>query len=148
MKVVFKNMVGGFTGRGDDMIYYYLPRLNGAYVRRRPRPVESEQHRRLAAVQRNLRLIHPAADYIQDFKDYMVLYNQMSRNKWHPVFVWNNLYQKMLYAMAAQDDSIDLTILSRADIYANNLPCVSLKTAVEAGLLPKVKGWEGFVALI
>jgi hypothetical protein len=37
---------------------------------------------------------------------------------------------------------VDLRTISRETIYQNDLPCKSVKQAVEAGLLPVVKGYE------
>jgi len=42
--------------------------------------------------------------------------------------------------------SLDLVILTRADIYAQALPCITAKAAVEAGLLSAVNGYERFVS--
>jgi len=35
---------------------------------------------------------------------------------------------------------------TRDDIYTNDLPCIAVKRAIEAGLLPRVQGWEGLDA--
>jgi hypothetical protein len=37
---------------------------------------------------------------------------------------------------------VGLLSLTNSQITEQNLPCISVKTAVQAGLLPKVKGWE------
>lgn len=45
---------------------------------------------------------------------------------------------KIMYDMAKQDSTIDLKTLTRDEIYARDLPCISIRKAVEAGLLPPI----------
>jgi len=40
------------------------------------------------------------------------------------------------------DPSLDLETISRAHIQYHDLPCRSVRRAVEAGLLPPVRGYE------
>lgn len=144
MKVTFKNMVGGYSGKADELIYYYVRRLNRTYARRRPVNTGSQPQRNLAAAMANLKQIQPSEGFKQDSKAYLELYNQLSANKWRPAYAWNNLYIKMLYALASAYPAVDLQTLTREQIYDQALPCSSVKTAVEAGLLPWVKGYEKF----
>ena len=51
---------------------------------------------------------------------------------------WVNMYLKLMREMAKQDPSIDLLTLTREEIYTRALPCISIKRAVDAGLLPVV----------
>lgn len=145
MKVILKNMVTGFTGSADDMIYYYNRKLNRCYARRRPVVSIRTQHHRLKAVMENLKHIHPSAGFKADLDRYLAVHNALPKNKWCCLLNWSNVYMKLLYALADRDESIDLTCLTREDIYALDLPCKSVKRAVEAGLLPKVKGYEAWV---
>ena len=48
----------------------------------------------------------------------------------------------MMREMAKQDSTIDLITLTREDIFTKDLSCISVKKAVEAGLLPKVYDWQ------
>ena len=57
---------------------------------------------------------------------------------------WYNLYIKMLFAMQKALPGIDLATITIEQIYAEQLPCISVKAAVEAGLLPRVKGYEHY----
>jgi len=50
--------------------------------------------------------------------------------------------------MAKMNPEIDLKTITRQQIYQENLPCISVKNAVEAGILPPVKGYERMTALI
>ena len=144
MKAVFKNMVGGFQGTVDDIIFYYSRRMGRTYARKRPVYVECPQHINAAEVMRNIRKWTPSEAYKDDFRDYLILYNQLYENKWHPVYAWNNLYIKLLYAMVRAIPGIDLKTLTRQQIYDDSLPCISVKVAVQAGLLPIVKGYQHF----
>ncbi|NLM90621.1 MAG: hypothetical protein GX179_05475, partial [Candidatus Cloacimonetes bacterium] len=47
-----------------------------------------------------------------------------------------------------KNPEIDLKTLTRQQIFADNLPCKSIKSAVEAGILPPVNGYERMTALI
>ena len=51
------------------------------------------------------------------------------------------LFLKLMWAMAKMR-GLDLEFLTRETIESENLPCRSVKDAVEAGLLPMVKGYE------
>jgi hypothetical protein len=50
--------------------------------------------------------------------------------------------------MAKLYPEIDLKTITREQIYQENLPCISVKKAVEAGVLPQVNGYERMEALI
>ena len=39
-------------------------------------------------------------------------------------------------------DQVDLKTITKEQIYDNNLPCKTLKQAIEAGLLPEVEGYQ------
>ena len=47
-----------------------------------------------------------------------------------------------MFRLAEAYPEIDLKTLTRDEIFANDLPCISVKRAVLAGLIPKVQGWE------
>ena len=47
-----------------------------------------------------------------------------------------------MHALAKADPTIDLRTLTREEIYARDLPCISVKRAVEGGLVVKLKKWE------
>jgi hypothetical protein len=142
MKVNYKKNFTGYSGTSDDAVYYYHPRLELSLVREYVKPKESSQNQRVKAIMANLKLIQPSAGYKQNFKDYLIKYNNLKENQNKLMLTWNNLYLKMLYGLAKAYPAVDLATLSREQIYAEDLPCVSLKRAVEAGLLPVVEGYE------
>lgn len=59
---------------------------------------------------------------------------------------WTCLYTKLMYLVEKAYPEVDFSTITRGYIYANDLPCISIKKAVEAGLLKTVKGWENLVS--
>ncbi len=82
--------------------------------------------------------------YKEDLTWYLELYNQLKQSKFTPVHSWNNLFMKVMFTMAKTFPGIDLKTLTRQQIYDDNLPCISVKSAMEAGLLPEVKNYKRF----
>ncbi len=148
MKVHYKKSLCGYSGTSDDAVYYYHSRLQLSLVREYVKPRESNPNRRIKAVMANLKLIAPSAGYKQNLKDYLIRYNAMKENQNKLMLTWNNLWLKMLNALEKANPAVDLTTLSRAQIYTEDLPCKSVKTAVEAGLLPAVQNYQNLNNLI
>lgn len=148
MKVLFKNMVNGFTGKADGSVIYYSRRLNRCLVRRRPIHKNHPRHPVWKEIMTNLGRIKPSDGYKDDLTWYLELYNQLKQNKFTPVICWNNLYIKLMFAMAKANPSINLSTLTKQQIYDLDLPCISVKKAIEAGLLPVVKNYGRFENLL
>jgi len=53
-----------------------------------------------------------------------------------------------MWMLARINPEVDLATLTRDDIFTLDLPCISVKRAVEAGLLPRVKGYETLISSI
>jgi len=138
----------GMTGTIDGGVYYYNHRLKKHMMREYVVPRPSSANARLKAVMKNLAAIQPSAAYKQNFKDYLMAYNDLKEYREHPVPGWNNLYMKMLFKMQKHLAGIDLATLTRAEIYAQDLPCKTLAAAIQAGLLPEVWNYARFNALI
>jgi hypothetical protein len=145
MKVKFKNLLMGYTGKADDSVIYFSPKLGRYIIRRAPKYVEGEHHRRFSRIQKAIFAIEPSAAFKQDMKDYLLLYNGLKAQRNHPIQSWNMLYSKMMWSMH-HIYQVDLSSIKREDL--PDLPCQSVAMAVEAGLLPKVKGYEEFQAEI
>lgn len=148
MKVRFKQYQNGLTGKIDDKVFYYDNRTQTIFARDYTKPSHNPGADRLKAIMANLKLIHPSEGYKQNFKDYLIAYNKLKQNREKPAHIWNNLYLKMLFNMAKTNPSVDLATLTRQQIYEQNLPCQSVKSAIEAGLLPSVKGYERYRSLV
>lgn len=144
MKVNFKHMVQGYTGKADDAVYILDRQTGRIYLRSRPHRKVMAGNLDFAAVMQNMRILHPSAGYKEDMQLYVGLYNALPMNKFNPVKAWNNLFMKLMYGLAETVTEVNLMTLSRTEIYERELPCISVEMAVEAGLLPKVKGYQRF----
>ncbi len=145
MKVNFKNMLMGYTGVADDCVFYYSPKYRRYIVRKRPTFEEQEHHRNFGNIQTVIFGLNPSAAYRQDLREYLQLYNQLNGYRESPIHSWNAMYVKMMwnmhYIMAVDLHTIDREL-------ALELPCRSVADAVMAGMLPRVKNFERFTALI
>lgn len=141
MKAVFKNMLMGYSGKCDGIVYYYSPKHRVIIARRRSSQRSSSQNR-MAEVARQLRALNVSEGYKADLKRYSAQYKQ-ERND-YSLNTWTNVLNKLFWALAREFE-LDLRSLSREDIFREDYPVKSVKDAVEAGLLPKVKGYEEMV---
>lgn len=141
MEVVFKNMLQAYSGKCDGLVYYYNKRLNKVIARRLPQNTLHEGNRKLSAVSRNLKALNLSEAYKTDMK----LYTEMLRmkDKEASTYSWSNVFRKLMYAVAKQY-ALDLAVLNREYIETNNLPCITVKAAVDAGFLPAVEGYTRF----
>jgi hypothetical protein len=148
MKVKFKHMMNGYTGIADDSVIYYMQRINRCVVRKRPRKHDNPSQSGWRNTMRNIFKIHPSAGYKADLMAYLEGYQKLKHPVGDACTTWSNLYMKLLFAMQKQTPGIELATITRQQIYDQNLPCISVKAAVEAGLLPVVKDYESFDKLI
>lgn len=145
MKVRFKNLLMGYTGKADDSVIFFSPKRGRYIIRKAPTYHEGEHHRDFARIQRQIFGIKPSDEYRNDLREYLKLFNALPGYKESPVLGWNLMYVKMMwnmhYIMGVDLHSIDREL-------ALELPCRSVADAVEAGMLPRVKGYQAFTALI
>jgi hypothetical protein len=147
MKAYTKYGLKGYNGNVDGMVFYTLPNCDTMIGRRKPvHFVEAAQHEQYRQINNNLWHIEPSQAYKDDFKVYTALYKELPEAK-KSVSGWYNLYIKLLWDMQ-KAGLVDLKTLTREQIYNDNLPCKSVKTAVEAGLLPAVVKYELLTSLI
>ena len=139
MKVLFKNLLNGYVGKTDDSVIYYNRALNRCIIRRKPHYVNHPAHPRFSDVAKNLKLLNPSIGYREDLKQYLIQYRKQHRDS--KMLTWNNLWYKLMWAMSRRLQ-IDLATLSYDEIYDLMLPCRTVKAAVEADLIPEVKGYE------
>jgi hypothetical protein len=96
-------------------------------------------------VARNLKALQPSAPYKSNF----AIYTSKRRDEDENLLIvsWYNLYIKMMWAMQAKYPStVDLRTITREQITLQNLPCKTVKAAIEDGLLPPVNGYEILIA--
>ncbi|MDZ4181226.1 MAG: hypothetical protein U1B83_00005 [Candidatus Cloacimonadaceae bacterium] len=141
MKVIYKHMLSGYTGSADGMIYYWDSRLQRFMARRKPTVKISTNHTRFAAISRNISSLDPSPRYKDDLRTYA------ERTFKLPEFggvrpIWNNLFHMMMHRMKKMLPSIDLTTITKGDIHYDYLPVITVRDAVDAGLLPPVRNYE------
>jgi len=142
MKVIFKNMVQAYSGKCDGLVYYYNRRFNRVVVRSLPKRDITAQNNRFSDISRNLKALELSAGYRQNLRDYTDLYLNCRTYRDKPVSNWYNLFMRLMWKMAESLPDINLLIITKAEIYDRDLPCICVKSAVDAGLLPKVRGYE------
>lgn len=148
MKATRANLLGEFTGKLDGLIYYRSRRTGKLYVRRQwrfrnPHPA----HPQFRSAQRAIFALQPSQAYIANFRDYLGQYLLLPESEYHPAHAWTNLYVRMMFAMQkANPETVNLATITREQITEQNLPCHSLKLAIEAGLLPEVRGYQRYTA--
>ena len=148
MKVNFKYGLSGYTGKADDWVCCY-DRISGKiYARKRVYPRLTEENARIANISRNIFALQPSEVYKNDLRLYLLRYNGLKVNRYKQLRSWVNLYHLLMANMAKLYPEIDLKTITREQIYQENLPCISVKKAVEAGVLPQVNGYERMEALI
>ena len=141
MKVIFKHLLQGYEGKADELVFYWDPRLQRILARRLPKVKISQHHLDFGATSRNLMAIRPSERYKDDLRTYAErTYNLPQFGGVRPL--WNNLYMQVMYGLKAMNPDLDLQTISRAYIELHDLPCRSVARAVDAGLLPPVRGYE------
>lgn len=145
MKVAFKYGISGFTGKVDGNSVYFHREARRFVVRRIPRFEENSQHSSFRSIQKNLWRIHPAEPYKADLRQYIAAFRQIKRAHQPRFLAWNNVWQLMMYELARTNPAVDLSTITRQEIYDQNLPCINVAAAVQAGLLYPVEGYEALI---
>jgi hypothetical protein len=143
MKVHYKKNYSGYSGKDEEAVYYYHPKLKVSLMRAYVVPNNARNTDRHKLIMANLKLLQPSQGYKQNFSDYLLAYNQHPDYRHKPLLSWNNIYLKMMFAMQKTlPEQVDLKTITRHQIIAQSLPCRTLKSSIEAGLLPPMSGWE------
>lgn len=142
MKVGFKDGMGILSGKYSEIVYCHSRRYGYTYARKRVYPTLSSVNEAIGSKSANIWMLNPSEAYKQDLRDYVQAYDEMRNNYRMPLRSWSCLYTKLMYLVERAYPEVDLRTITRDYIYANDLPCISIKKAVEAGLLKPVKGWE------
>ena len=135
MKVSFQYGLAGYTGKADGIVYCYHRRLGIVYARKKRYPKLNENNFKIGSITKNLHALKPSTRYKDDIRTYITRYNALKNTKKHQYYSWVNLYICLMTDMAKANPGIDLRNLTREYIYLHDLPCISVKKAVEAGLL-------------
>lgn len=142
MKLSTKNQVPKPKSKKDGLVYCSYRNGELIIARRYVYPKLSEQNSSFAARDKNLFKLKPSDGYKANCRAYLRGYINTAPGQEKPILSWNNLYVKLMSALAKQYPGINLCTLTREEIFAKQLPCITIKKAVEAGLLHKVKGWS------
>jgi hypothetical protein len=143
MKVYMKRNLAGYTGTSDDAIYYYNPRLKLTLMREYKYPKLNHNNERTTSIMANLKLIVPSQGYKRNLMDYVIAYNDSKEFGHKPMNSWNNAWLKLMFAMQkALPGQVDLKTITRQQIYDQDLPCKTLKAAIEFGLLPAMPDYQ------
>jgi hypothetical protein len=143
MKPHFKHTIHGFTGKLDGLIYY-INKFSGKVIARKIFKFKNHPGQKpFRSAQQQIYAIKPSTTYKYDLKDYCLSYNNLPQNEGRTLFSWCHVYNKLMWAMQkAIPEKVVLEKITREQIYKEQLPCISLKATIEAGLLPKVTGYE------
>ncbi len=142
MKLSTKNQVQKPKSKKDGLVYCSYRNGELIIARRYVYPKLSEQNSSFAARNKNLFQLKPSDGYKADCQAYIRAYLSTPEGQDQAMRSWNNLYVKLMSALGKKYPHINLNTLTRDEIFAQQLPCISIKRAVEAGLLPRVKGWN------
>lgn len=148
MKVRFQCGMPALSGKAGDLTFCLNRRSGKVFARRNSKPRLSAHHHQTGSVTTNLHKIKPSPAYKDDLRRYLRDYQSSRFMRHQPAVNWVNLYLRMTYAMAKMYPGLELRNLTREVIYAQDLPCISVKRAVEAGLLPALGSWEKLDALL
>lgn len=140
MKATVKEGIKGFSGKLDGAIYYYHPRLKRTLMRRAPKMPVQPQNDDYRDISRQIKALQPSEAYRSDFRNYLALLRDQDESVRLPS--WYSLYVKMLWAMQAKyPGQVSLKTLTKEQIISQQLPCRSIRAAVEDGLLAAVPGY-------
>jgi len=149
MKATRANLLGEFTGKLDGLIYYRSRKNGKLYVRRQWEAKPNAGNACFGAASSAIYALHPSEGYKRDIKNYLLLYNNSKEGQNAPLWTWTNTYSRLMFAMQkALPETVDLANITREQIFSQNLPCRSIKAAIEANLLPGVRDYERFTAEI
>lgn len=130
------------SGKAGELVFCHNRRTGGMYAREYTYPKLTENHHQMGGVAKNLFRLMPSDDFKYDCRTYAYFYATARNNRGVKIWTWSNCYLHLMYAMAKLMPEIDLNTITREEIYQRDLPCISIKRAVEAGLLEVVDNYE------
>jgi len=142
MKVSLTNGIGSYSGKLNEIVFCHYRREGVLIARKIVYPTITENNHRLGSTTANLHALKPSTGYKDDLRTYLWRYNALKGNEKNTLRSWVNLYFKIMHDMATSVPGIDLKALTRDEILSRELPCLSIRKAIEAGLLPEVYDWQ------
>ncbi|PKN80256.1 MAG: hypothetical protein CVU48_02625 [Candidatus Cloacimonetes bacterium HGW-Cloacimonetes-1] len=141
MKAKVKLALPGFAGNMDDMVIYYNSRLNCLIARKKVMPRRVPPNTTFCDIHAFIKRIAVSDAYKEDCRRYISLYNQQNRRRGRALNSWLNVLMRILMRLKTDYPDIDYTVLTRDQIIAESIPCLTLARAIDAGLLEKVPGY-------
>ena len=151
MKVTFKYNIGTYSGTLNGMTYGSFRDGNLCIGRQWVQPAVTPQQTTLATVSRNLSTLYGEASeaWKADLKSYAYKYGKehVSKTDYPPTAY--ALYVKMMYSYKDYDSTnVDLDTIAFGDLETLVAPVITIKGAIEAGLMPDVTGSDTLTAHI
>jgi hypothetical protein len=149
MKVYLKRNLAGYTGTVDEAIFYYNPKIRKTLMRPYRYPTLNHNNERTVSIMANLKALNPSQGYKANLSDYVMYYNERKEFYDKPMVGWSNAWLKLMFALQKMMPAeVDLRTITRQQIIDQNLPCRTVKDAIEAGLLPPLPDYERWTAPI
>jgi len=142
MKINPLPFVRALSGKMGDLVYCYNKETGKMYTRKNTYPKISENHHKMGSVMKQICRLGCSPDYTEDLRRYANFYQKERRQYNGCLYNSNNVLLKLMYNLVKAYPEVDLLTITKDYIYANDLPCITIKRAVEAGLLQKVERWE------
>jgi hypothetical protein len=105
------------------------------------KPKTGSQNILFSQISANLKALALSEGYKRDLKDYTISYSTLKEFQAKPCLNWYSVFTRIMWAMK-DALGLDLATLTREQIETDNLPCISVKNAVLAGLIPAVRNYE------
>ena len=153
-KQVYNYQIVGLMGRVGTTVSYRSGSQLFGYFRAYAKPRLSAQNTILGTISKNLKLLYEEASvaWKTDLAAYTVKYGNLPilgdpmaerANSCYAVFI------KLMYAFKAYDSAnVELDTIAFGDLETLVAPVITIKGAIEAGLLPSVPGYETYLAHI
>ena len=147
-KVLYSQMVSGIAGRMDSQVYYRSRNSQFGYVRKYTYPIITENNAYFAGSTKGISRLWEAAhpDYRNDWHLYAQKYkdfspnNKLLRQRTNSSFA---IFVKCVWEVSMQElPHLDLDSIQVEDFPQLFADMISVATAVENGLIPKVDGWK------
>jgi len=145
MKVLFKNNILSYSGKVDNLVFYWSPRLQRTICRNWVKPTRTQHMTDFGEISRNIFSFPISDGYKQDLRTYVNMFNVGTKTFVKPYANYFNVYTKIMYAMARKHD-IDLKTLTYDDIVNDDLPCLTVHRAIQDELIDDIPGSEYLTA--
>jgi len=143
MKVKLKYGISTYSGTIDEITFSSYRNGTICIARKWVMPRLTDQNGRLGEIAQNLSELYGeiSAGFKADLKRYAELYGQQKADKTKLIPSAYAQFMKLMYAFAeGNGGSIDLSSITYNDIQTLFADIADMKTAIESGYLPDVKG--------